>query len=132
MVAPDIGALAPGSARWGRPSSACLDRKALAATLFSGPDYFAAQLGQRKIMDATFLIAAMIHGDPDPEGVRTYHRALRRARHHGLRQLRAIDRVVRRGRSVKPITIPGVARVAPALQSLIACGDVVRRHRMPR
>lgn len=48
---------------------------------FLGPCYFAEQLGHRKIMDATCMIAAMINGAPDSE-------------------------------DVKPITIPGVARVA--------------------
>jgi NMT1/THI5 like len=59
--------------------AAFLDGKAPAATLFSGPYYFAEQLGCRKIMDATFMIAAMLNGDPDPEDVRKYYRALRRA-----------------------------------------------------
>jgi hypothetical protein len=35
-----------------------LDRKVPAATLFSGPCYFAEQLGFRKIIDNTFMIAA--------------------------------------------------------------------------
>ena len=59
--------------------AAFLEGKVQAATLFSGPYYFAEQLGHRKIMDATFMIAAMINGDPDPEDVRRYYRALRRA-----------------------------------------------------
>jgi len=53
--------------------------KAPAATLFSGPYYFAEQLGYRKIIDTTFMIAAMINGDPDLEDVRKYFQALRRA-----------------------------------------------------
>ncbi len=56
-----------------------IDRKVPAATVFSGPLYFLEQLGYRKILDATFMIAAMITGDPDPEDVRRYFRALRRA-----------------------------------------------------
>jgi hypothetical protein len=56
-----------------------LDGKAPAATLFSGPYYLAEQLGHRKLVDATFMIAAMLNGDPDPEDVRKYYRALRRA-----------------------------------------------------
>ena len=56
-----------------------LEGKAAAATLFSGPYYFAEQLGHRKIVDTTFMIAAMINGDPDPEDVRKYFQALRRA-----------------------------------------------------
>jgi ABC-type nitrate/sulfonate/bicarbonate transport system substrate-binding protein len=58
---------------------AFLDGKAPAATLFNGPYYFAEQLGYRKIIDTTFMIAAMINGSPDPEDVRRYFRALRRA-----------------------------------------------------
>ena len=53
--------------------------KSRAATLFSGPYYFAEQLGYRKLIDTTFMIAAMINSDPDPEDVRKYFRALRRA-----------------------------------------------------
>jgi hypothetical protein len=56
-----------------------IDRKVEAATVFSGPLYFLEQLGFRKILDATFMIAAMITGEPDPEDVRKYFRALRRA-----------------------------------------------------
>ena len=56
-----------------------LDGKVPACTLFSGPYYLAEQLGFRKIIDATFMIATMIHGDPDPEDLRKYFRALRRA-----------------------------------------------------
>jgi hypothetical protein len=55
------------------------DRKTPAAALFSGPYYFMEQLGFRKVLDSTFMIAAMITGDPDPEDVRKYFRALRRA-----------------------------------------------------
>ncbi len=56
-----------------------VDGKLEAASLFSGPYYFAEQLGYRKIIDSTFMIATMIHGDPDPENVRKYFRALKRA-----------------------------------------------------
>jgi len=58
---------------------AFLDGKSQAATLFSGPYYFAEQLGFRKIIDNTFMIATMLNGDPDPEDVRKYFRALKRA-----------------------------------------------------
>ena len=50
-----------------------------AVALFSGPYYFAEQLGFRKIIDTTFMIATMIHGNPDPEDLRKFFRALRRA-----------------------------------------------------
>ncbi len=56
-----------------------VDRGVPAASLFSGPYYFAEQLGFRKIIDSTFMIAAMITGNPDPEDVRKYFRGLRRA-----------------------------------------------------
>ena len=56
-----------------------IDREVPAAALFSGPYYFAEQLGFRKVIDTTFMVAAMISGDPDPEDVRKYFRALRRA-----------------------------------------------------
>ena len=50
-----------------------------ACTLFSGPYYFAEQLGFRKITDCTFMMATMITGEPDPEDVRKFFRALKRA-----------------------------------------------------
>src|SRR6185312_6193242 len=50
-----------------------------AVALFSGPYYFAEQLGFRKVIDTTFMIATMIHGNPDPEDLRKFFRALRRA-----------------------------------------------------
>jgi hypothetical protein len=56
-----------------------VDRQIPAAALFSGPYYFMEQLGFRKIIDTTFMMASMITGDPDPEDVRRYFRALRRA-----------------------------------------------------
>ncbi len=56
-----------------------IDRQVPAAALFSGPSYFAEQLGFRKIIDTTFMMASMIHGEPDPQDVRKYFRALRRA-----------------------------------------------------
>src|SRR3954462_10037807 len=56
-----------------------LDGKTQASALFSGPYYFAEQLGFRKIIDNTFMIATSISGDPDPEDVRKFFRALRSA-----------------------------------------------------
>ena len=53
--------------------------KTPAVNLFSGPYYFAEQLGFRKVIDTTFMIATMIHGDPDPEDLRKFFRALRKA-----------------------------------------------------
>lgn len=50
-----------------------------ASTLFSGPYYLAEQLGYRKVLDVTFMIAAMITGTPDESDVKRYFAALRRA-----------------------------------------------------
>src|SRR5215470_16690775 len=52
-----------------RRMEAFLDGKSQAVALFSGPYYFAEQLGFRKIIDNTFMIAAMINGDPDHEDI---------------------------------------------------------------
>jgi hypothetical protein len=56
-----------------------IDRKTPAAALFSGPYYFLEQLGFRKIIDSTFMMATMLTGDPDPADVKKYFRALRSA-----------------------------------------------------
>jgi ABC-type nitrate/sulfonate/bicarbonate transport system substrate-binding protein len=56
-----------------------IDRQLPAASLFSGPYYFLEQLGFRKVIDTTFMMASMISASPDPEDVRRYFRALRRA-----------------------------------------------------
>ena len=62
-----------------RRMEALLDGKSQAVALFSGPYYFAEQLGFRKVIDCTFMIATSIKGDPDPEDIRKFFRALRRA-----------------------------------------------------
>jgi hypothetical protein len=56
-----------------------IDREIEAASLFSGPYYFAEQLGFRKIIDSTFMMATMISGDPEPRDVKAFFRALKRA-----------------------------------------------------
>ena len=56
-----------------------IDRKVPAVGVFSGPYYFLEQLGFRKVIDTTFMMASMINGDPDPEDVRKYFRALKKA-----------------------------------------------------
>jgi ABC-type nitrate/sulfonate/bicarbonate transport system substrate-binding protein len=56
-----------------------VDGKIPAAALFSGPYYFAEQLGFRKVMDTTFVITTMLTGNPDPEDVRKFFRALKHA-----------------------------------------------------
>jgi ABC-type nitrate/sulfonate/bicarbonate transport system substrate-binding protein len=55
------------------------DRKVPAASVFSGAYYFLEQLGFRKIIDSTFMMASIITGDPDPEDIQKYFHALRRA-----------------------------------------------------
>jgi ABC-type nitrate/sulfonate/bicarbonate transport system substrate-binding protein len=56
-----------------------LDRKVPACSLFSGPYYFAEQLGFRKVIDTTFMIATIVTGNPDPEDLKKFFRALKRA-----------------------------------------------------
>lgn len=56
-----------------------IDRKVPAASLFSGPYYFLEQLGFRKVIDSTFMMASLITGEPDPADVKKYFRALRQA-----------------------------------------------------
>jgi hypothetical protein len=50
-----------------------------ACTLFSGPYYYAEQLGFRKVLDCTFMMATMLTGEPDMEDVQKFFRALRKA-----------------------------------------------------
>jgi ABC-type nitrate/sulfonate/bicarbonate transport system substrate-binding protein len=56
-----------------------LEGKSAAGALFNGPYYLAEQLGFRKVIDTTFMIAAMTKGTPDPEDIRKYFRALKKA-----------------------------------------------------
>ena len=56
-----------------------LNREVPAAALFSGPYYFAEQLGFRKIIDTTFMITTMISGNPSADDLRKFFRALQRA-----------------------------------------------------
>jgi ABC-type nitrate/sulfonate/bicarbonate transport system substrate-binding protein len=56
-----------------------IDGKAPAVAVFSGPYYFLEQLGYRKVIDTTFMMASHITGNPDPGDVRKYFAALRRA-----------------------------------------------------
>ena len=56
-----------------------IDGEIPAVSLFSGPYYFAEQLGFRKVIDTSFMMASMVTGDPDPEDLRRYFAALRRA-----------------------------------------------------
>ena len=56
-----------------------LDGEVPAVALFSGPYYFAEQLGFRKILDTTFMIATMVADSANLEDVRKFFRALQRA-----------------------------------------------------
>jgi len=56
-----------------------LEGQSPACALFSGPYYFAEQLGYRKVIDTTFMIATFINGEPDPADVAKYMKALQRA-----------------------------------------------------
>jgi ABC-type nitrate/sulfonate/bicarbonate transport system substrate-binding protein len=56
-----------------------LDRKVPAVHLFSGPYYSAEQLGFRKVIDTTFMIATIVTGKTDPEDLKKFFRALKRA-----------------------------------------------------
>lgn len=60
---------------------ALIDRKIPAVSSFSGPYYFLEQMGYRKVCDSTFMMASMVTGDPDPDDVHKFFRALRRAQH---------------------------------------------------
>jgi ABC-type nitrate/sulfonate/bicarbonate transport system substrate-binding protein len=56
-----------------------LEGKSQASTLFSGPYYLAEQLGYRKVIDTTFMIASMVTGTPEAEDLRKFYNALKRA-----------------------------------------------------
>jgi ABC-type nitrate/sulfonate/bicarbonate transport system substrate-binding protein len=56
-----------------------IESKIPACALFSGPYYFAEQLGFRKIIDTTFMINTMLTAGPDPQDVAKFFRALKRA-----------------------------------------------------
>jgi ABC-type nitrate/sulfonate/bicarbonate transport system substrate-binding protein len=56
-----------------------IDRQVPAAALFSGPYYFLEQLGFRKVIDTTFMMATMITGTPSTSDLKKYFAALRQA-----------------------------------------------------
>jgi hypothetical protein len=56
-----------------------LNGTSAASALFNGPYYLAEQLGFRKIIDTSFMIATMITGDPATDDLRRFFAALRRA-----------------------------------------------------
>jgi hypothetical protein len=58
-----------------------VDRQVPAASLFGASLYVAEQLGFRKIVDTTFMIAHLVSGDADLQDVERYFKALRSAQH---------------------------------------------------
>ena len=56
-----------------------IDGEVPAASLFSGPYYFVEQLGYRKIVDTSFMMASMVDENADMADVKKYFAALRRA-----------------------------------------------------
>jgi len=56
-----------------------IDGEAPAVSVFSAPYYFLEQLGFRKVLDTTFMMAAMISERAEPDDVRKYFAALKRA-----------------------------------------------------
>ena len=56
-----------------------VDGDVSAASLFSGPYYFLEQLGYRKIVDTSFMMASMVDEAADLGDVKKYFAALRRA-----------------------------------------------------
>lgn len=58
-----------------------VDRQVAAASLFGAPYYVAEQLGFRKIVDTTFMIAHLVSDQADVGDVERYFEALRLAQH---------------------------------------------------
>jgi len=56
-----------------------IDGEARAVSVFSGPYYFLEQLGFRKLLDTSFMMAAMVSPNADGSSIRKYFAALRRA-----------------------------------------------------
>jgi ABC-type nitrate/sulfonate/bicarbonate transport system substrate-binding protein len=56
-----------------------IDGEVPAASLFSGPYYFLEQLGFRKVVDTSFMMASMVAETADREDIEKYFRALKRA-----------------------------------------------------
>ena len=56
-----------------------IDGNVPAVSLFSGPYYFMQQLGFRKVLDTSFMMAAMVADDASIEDIEKYFAALRRA-----------------------------------------------------
>jgi len=56
-----------------------IDREIPVATVFGASMYFAEQLGFRKILDCTFMVAAIVKEGVDENDVEKFYRALKRA-----------------------------------------------------
>ncbi len=56
-----------------------IERDVPAVTVFSGPMYFLQQLGFRKVVDTSFMMAAMVAEQADLGDVKKYYTALKRA-----------------------------------------------------
>ena len=56
-----------------------VDREIPAGNAFGGPMYYVEQLGFRKILDTSFMVAAMVTPEVDVDDVRKCYRALKRA-----------------------------------------------------
>lgn len=56
-----------------------VDGEVPAATMFGGPMYFAEQLGFRKIVDCSFMVATIVSESAEDADVAKYYRALKRA-----------------------------------------------------
>lgn len=80
--------------------SGLLDGSLQAANLFGNPMYVVEQKGFRKVVDTSFMIGFIVEGDAEPDDVRKYFKALRRAqrdidaeperyKHYYLRELPA-------------------------------------------
>ena len=56
-----------------------IEGKIPAASLFSGPYYYMEQLGYKKVLDTSFMMASMVSEDADLEEIKKYFGALRKA-----------------------------------------------------
>jgi hypothetical protein len=56
-----------------------IDREIPVATVFGGCMYYAEQLGFRKILDCTFMVAAIVRDDTKEDDIHKFYRALKRA-----------------------------------------------------
>ena len=79
FLRPDEIVLSFGDGLLFRRMERLFDREVRAVHVFSGPAYFLEQQGFRKIVDASFMMAAMVGEHADAGDVERYFQALRRA-----------------------------------------------------